>query len=467
MNSKLNYSLDQLAKMKIHFIGIGGAGMSGIARIMLAKGFVISGSDKSESSVATSLRALGAQIYVGHAEENLGQADLVIVSSAIKSANPELSAAVKKNLPIAARAMALAWLMSESTSIAVAGTHGKTTTTAMLTVALQAAGLDPSFAIGGTINTSGTNAHSGSGSIFVVEADESDGSFLAYQPTGAIITNIELDHVDHFANEEAVFDVFEDFVASIKSDGFLIACGDDPGVLVLLKRIKRTDLAIFLYGKTSENDFKLNKISLAPSKSTAEISNIGRKIGELSLSVPGEHNLLNALAAFAAATSLAVAKEPLLNGLKSFTGTRRRFELKGEVANVKVIDDYGHHPTEIRVTLTAAKNLAQGSRVLVVFQPHRFSRTAAFAREFAKELEIADFIYLLEIYAASETPLEGVSSLLIAKNMRKDKFRFEPSMLQVVNEITTMAQAGDVILTLGAGDVNLLSEPILQALANR
>jgi len=467
MTSNQGYKLSELAKLKIHFIGIGGAGMSGIARIMLAKGFSISGSDKNDSSLLTSLKALGAVIFIGHDAQNLGQAELVIVSSAIAEGNPELAAAKAKNIPVVQRANALAWLMSESTSIAVAGTHGKTTTTAMLTVALQSAGLDPSFAIGGTINTAGTNAHSGSGSIFIAEADESDGSFLAYQPTGAIITNIELDHVDHFANEAAVFEVFEQFVSSIKQDGFLVACGDDPGVKTLLKRIKRSDLRIFLYGKDENNDFRMSKIALAPTTSTASISNTGKKLGELQLSLPGEHNLLNSLAAFVAATAVGAAEDKLIIGLKSFTGTRRRFELKGEVGGVKVIDDYGHHPTELTVTLIAAKNLAQSGRVLVVFQPHRYSRTAAFAPAFATALQIADFTFLLEVYAASEKPISGVSSLLIVKNMTDAQVKFEPSMLTVVSEVAAMAKSGDVIITLGAGDVSSLGEPILQALSSR
>lgn len=467
MISNPGYKLSELAKLKIHFIGIGGAGMSGIARIMLAKGFSISGSDKNDSSLLTSLKALGAEIFIGHDAQNLGQAELVIVSSAIAEGNPELAAAKAKSIPVVQRANALAWLMSESTSIAVAGTHGKTTTTAMLTVALQSAGLDPSFAIGGTINTAGTNAHSGSGSIFIAEADESDGSFLAYQPTGAIITNIELDHVDHFANEAAVFEVFEQFVSSIKKDGFLVACGDDPGVKTLLKRINRSDLRIFLYGKDENNDFRISKIALAPTTSTASISSTGKKLGELQLSLPGEHNLLNSLAAFAAATAVGAAEDKLILGLKSFTGTRRRFELKGEIGGVKVIDDYGHHPTELTVTLIAAKNLAQTGRVLVVFQPHRYSRTAAFAPAFATALQIADFTFLLEVYAASEKPISGVSSLLIAKNMTDAQVKFEPSMLTVVSEVAAMARSGDVIITLGAGDVSSLGEPILQALSNR
>jgi len=467
MSSPEIYTLAQLAKLKIHFIGLGGAGMSGIARIMLAKGFAVSGSDKNDSSVLTSLKALGAKVFVGHIKENLADAQLVIISAAITENNPELVAAKQGGIPVVARANALAWLMSESTSVAVAGTHGKTTTTAMLTVALQSAGADPSFAIGGTINNAGTNAHSGSGSIFVAEADESDGSFLAYKPSGAIITNVELDHVDHFADEEAVFAVFEQFVDSIKPGGFLVACGDDSGVKHLLSQIKRSDLKILLYGEDSNNDFRLDRINLAPTTSSAALTITGRKIGELNLAVAGKHNLLNAVAAFAAGSAMGIAEDKLITGLKSFTGTRRRFELKGEVAGVKVIDDYGHHPTEITVTLIAAKNLAQSGRVLVVFQPHRYSRTAVFSHQFAEALSNSDFTFLLEVYAASEQPIPGVSSLLIIKDMKSDQAKFEPSMVQVVSEVAMMAKSGDVIITLGAGDVSSLGDPILQALANR
>ena len=311
------------------------------------------------------------------------------------------------------------------------------------------------------------SAHRGTGDFFVAEADESDGSFLAYKPTGAIITNIELDHVDHFANEDEVFAVFEQFVDSIKPNGFLIACGDDDGVHNLLKRIKRKDLKIHLYGKGDKNDFRIDKIHLAPTTSIASISSTGRKIGELKLAVAGEHNVLNALAAFAAASALEVAEEKVVSGLGTFTGTRRRFELKGEVSGIKVIDDYGHHPTELIVTLKAAKNLAQAGRVLVIFQPHRYSRTAAFANQFSQALSLADFTYLLEVYAASEKPLPGISSLLIAKKMSAQQVKFEPSMLQVVSDVVAMAKSGDVIITLGAGDVSSLGEPILQALASR
>ena len=460
-----NLDLQKLSSLKIHFIGIGGAGMSGIARIMLAKSIDVSGSDKNESQMTTALRALGAKIYIGHDAKNIENADLVVVSAAIAKSNPEYAAAIAAGLPIAARATALSWLLSDSKSVAVAGTHGKTTTTAMLTVALQSAGVDPSFAIGGTINSAGTNAHSGSGDIFVVEADESDGSFLAYQPLGAIITNIELDHVDHFTNEDHLFKTFAEFVASIKPGGFLVACGDDVGVKKLLSMKANSNIKVITYGQGPENDYQISRINLAPSSSTAQITINGRKAGELSLVIPGVHNLLNALAAFAAGCALQVNEVKLIQGLSTFTGTKRRFELKGEVSGVKVIDDYGHHPTEIEVTLTAAKNLAGSGRVLTIFQPHRYSRTSAFAKEFAKSLALSDFVYLLEIYAASEKPMDGVSSLLISKLMASKKVKFEPSMLQVVNDISKMAKSGDLIIILGAGDVTSLSTPILEALA--
>jgi UDP-N-acetylmuramate--alanine ligase len=411
------------------------------------------------------LKALGAKIYIGHDGKNIEGADLVVVSAAIPKSNPEYAAAITAGIPIAPRATALSWLLSDLTSVAIAGTHGKTTTTAMLTVGLQAAGVDPSFAIGGTINSAGTNAHSGSGEIFVVEADESDGSFLAYRPQGAIITNIELDHVDHFKDDVELFGAFADFVKSIQSGGFLVVCGDDPGIHRLLTMKVNSDIQVITYGQGPENDFQISRVNLAPNTSSAQITINGRKAGEITLQVPGMHNLLNALGAFAAGCALEINEGKLLDGLASFTGTKRRFELKGEVNGVKVIDDYGHHPTEIQVTLTAARNLAGAGKVLVVFQPHRYSRTAAFTAEFAHSLELADFVYLLEIYAASEKPIEGVSSLMIANQMRQSKVEFEPSMLQVVSDITGAANAGDLIIILGAGDVSSLSAPILEALS--
>lgn len=456
-------SLLELGSKRIYFIGIGGSGMSGLARIMLNQGFSVSGSDVKDSSVLGGLSQLGATIHVGHAAENINGADLVVASGAISQRNVELRAAQLKNLPILARAEALAILMSESIAVAVAGTHGKTTTTSMLTVALQHAGLDPSFAIGGTISSSGTNAHLGSGKIFVAEADESDGSLLVYRPFGAIITNIELDHVDHFGDYAAVLAIFLEFVATIQQGGFLVACSDDVGVKDLLSNVTRTDLSIITYGV--EANFAISRTVLLPRSSSALIAHNGSILGELSLQIPGEHNLANALAALAAGVCLGANVQSLLDGLHSFSGTRRRFEFKGEARGIRVIDDYGHHPTEIAVTLETARRYAGTGRLLVIFQPHRYSRTKAFAVEFATALSAADLILLLEVYPASEAPIFGVTSALIAKSIEPSKVLVEPSMIAMVAKVVREAKSGDVILTLGAGDVSSLAPVIINALS--
>ena len=457
--------LSDLDGKRVHFIGLGGAGMSGIARIMLARGVWISGSDAKDSSVLAGLRTLGAEVFIGHQTSNLGSADVLVVSSAIDELNPELVAAKKKGISILARAEALALLMSESKSIAVAGTHGKTTTTSMLTVALQQAGLDPSFAIGGMINRGGTNAHQGSGDIFVAEADESDGSFLAYKPFGAIITNIELDHVDHFPDLAAVNRSFLAFVNSIQPGGFLIVGIDSPGAVHLLSQIERGDIEIITYGESA--DYSISHLSLQPGESHARITKLGKVMGELSLSIPGQHNIENALAALVAGLKFGAPVVELLKGLESFSGAKRRFENKGSVNGVTVIDDYGHHPTEVRVTLETAKRFIGTGKVIVIFQPHRYSRTAMFVSEFAQVLGIADQVFLLEIYAASETAIPGVSSIQIANAMASPKVKFEPSMIDVVNLAVEVAQPGDLIITLGAGDVNLLVPLILQTLEEK
>ena len=457
-------TLELLRQKKVHFIGIGGAGMSGIAKIMLSQGIQVSGSDVKASTVTENLHTMGAQIFIGHRAENVDEADLVVLSTAIATNNPERIAAQERGITLIARAQALALLMQGKESVAVAGTHGKTTTTSMLTVALQSAGMDPSFAIGGMINASGVNAYSGSGSIFVAEADESDGSFLAYKPLGAIITNIELDHVDHFATLESIYSVFTDFVASIASGGFLVACGDDQGVLALLARIDRSDITIITYGE-GENDWQITRLGLEAERSSARVLHNGKVVGELELLVPGKHNALNALAALAASSALGVPARSILDGLATFSGSRRRFELKGEARGVRVIDDYGHHPTEIRVTLETARRYAGSGRLIVVFQPHRYSRTQAFAKEFATALSLADEIYLLEVYAASEDPIPGVSSLLISSQMSGSHVHYEPSMIAVVEAIAATAKMGDVVMTMGAGDVNALAPVILKTLA--
>jgi UDP-N-acetylmuramate--alanine ligase len=452
--------LAELVGKRVHFIGIGGSGMSGLARIAISHGIKVSGSDASDSSVLNALSAIGAQVFIGHKPENIKGADLIVFSNAINANNPEREAARSKGITEITRAAALALLMSESVSIAVAGTHGKTTTSSMATVALQSAGVDPSFAIGGILKSSGSNAHRGTGKYFVAEADESDGSFIAYHPHAAIITNVEWDHVDHFASEAEVFQVFDDFIKTIS--GFLVFCADDLGATKVAAKAAVKSIG---YGKSENAALRVDQIKLSAGGSTARVLWNGAKIGVLELAVPGEHNVLNAAAVLAVGLELGLPASALLDGLVKFHGAGRRFELKGSAAGIRVIDDYGHHPTEIKVTLEAAKRYAGGGKVLVVFQPHRYSRTKAFTNEFAKSLEIADQVWLLEVYAASEQPISGVTSANIVKLMSNAKF--EPNFISVTEAIASAANPGDVIITLGAGDVSSLGPLILDELHKR
>lgn len=456
----------ELAGKNVHFVGIGGAGMSGIARIMLAQGIRVSGSDLKEGAALGSLADLGARIFIGHEATHVAGADLVVVSGAINNKNPELQRAQADGTPVITRAEALALVMKGKRSVAVAGTHGKTTTTSMLTVALQSAGVDPSFSIGGMINSSGVNAHLGSGDIFVAEADESDGSFVVYHPLGAIITNLELDHVDHFSDIEDLYTVFLEFVGTIAAGGFLVACIDDAGVRELITRITRSDISIITYG-VAEADYEISRIHLASDKSFARVSKNGRLLPELELVIPGEHNIRNSVAALAAGVALGIDPAEMIAGLAKYTGSRRRFEHKGVVNGIEVIDDYGHHPTEVRVVLETAKRYAPTGKVRVIFQPHRFSRTQAFAHEFAQSLDLADEVYVLEIYPASEAPIPGVSSLLITRDMNPEKAHYQPSMVAAVASIVERSQPGDLVITLGAGDVSSLAPVIVQELEEK
>ena len=456
-------TLEQWTGKKIHFIGIGGAGMSGLARISLSLGLQVSGSDSKDSSVLLALKALGAEVFVGHQASNIDGCDVVIYSNAIPTTNPEMQRASELKLPLITRAQALAVLMSTSKSLAVAGTHGKTTTSSMLTVALQGCGVDPSFAIGGTLTASGSNAHRGTGEFFVAEADESDGSFMEYKPFAAIVTNVEHDHVDFFETEQAVMDIFNDFARSIDPKGYLIYCRDDKGATEIAS--KESAATKVSYGVDPSSDLLIDQIKLLPMGSQARALWKGRAVGTIELNVPGHHNLLNAAAALAMGLSLGLPSAGLLEGLASFQGAGRRFELKASIGGIRVIDDYGHHPTEIDVTLTAARRYAGDGRVLVLFQPHRYSRTQAFLEDFATTLDLADLAILLEIYPASEKPIPGVSASLITDRMQRGKFI--PNFLDASEEIIAMAKPGDVILTLGAGDVNSLAPIIAQGLERR
>ena len=455
--------MQTLLGKKLHFIGIGGAGMSGLARIALADGIAVSGSDAKDSSVLGALEALGATIHRSHSAENLRDCDVVIYSTAITTANPELKSAIERSIPVLTRAKALALLMSGYKSIAVAGTHGKTTTSSMMTVALQGCGVDPSFAIGGTLTSSGSNAHRGNGEYFVAEADESDGSFVEYHPLAAIVTNIEHDHVDFFESPDDVTKVFKKFAETISPDGFLIYCADDAGARNLATSI--TSPRTVSYGESEGADLKVSAIELMASASRARIFWKGKAVGTLELSVPGRHNILNAAACIAMGISLGLSGSELITSLKSFRGTGRRFELKATVQGIRIVDDYGHHPTEIAVTLEAARRYAGDGRLFVIFQPHRYSRTQAFLENFASELDKADDVTLLEIYAASEKPIPGVSSKQIVDRMKNG--HYIPNFAEAAERVIAAVKPGDLILTLGAGDVNSLAGVIADGLQKR
>jgi len=456
-------TLQSLIGKRVHFIGIGGAGMSGLARISLSHGITVSGSDAKDSSVVKALQALGATIATAHAASNVDGADLVVYSTAISTSNPELIRAQELKLTTLTRAAALSILMSESKSIAVAGTHGKTTTSSMMAVALQACGADPSFAIGGTITSSGSNAHRGTGEIFVAEADESDGSFIDYHPFAAIVTNVEHDHVDFFATLADVAAAFKEFAATISHDGFLTYCADDEGARALASSV--TTCGLISYGVDESCDLRLDSIDLEAMGSRARAIWRGKVVGFIELQVPGHHNLLNAAAVLATGLNLGFPAPELLTGLAVFRGTGRRFELKGTVHGIRVIDDYGHHPTEIDVTLQAARRYAGHGRLIVIFQPHRYSRTKAFSAQFAKALDMADRAIVLEVYAASEKPIAGVTSRLITDAMSHGEYI--PNFIEVTDSVIDSAQPQDVIITLGAGDVSSLAPIIVDGLSRR
>jgi UDP-N-acetylmuramate--alanine ligase len=451
----------------VHLVGIGGAGMSGIARLLLARGGAVSGSDARESRVLAALRASGARVVVGHAAENVEGSETVVVSTAIRETNPELVAAREQGLRVLRRAEALAALMVGSRGVAVAGTHGKTTTTSMLTVALQHAGLDPSFAIGGDLNEAGSNAHSGLGDVFVAEADESDGSFLLLSPFGAIVTNVEPEHLDHYGSGEAVDAAFADFVTTIDPSGFLVVCLDDPGSARLIDLGRDAGLRVVTYGESEGADVRVASVGGAGRVTTWDAIVRGRRLGMVTLAVPGRHNALNSAAVLAAGLELGVSPHAMREGLGAYSGVRRRFDFRGSAAGVRIVDDYAHHPTEVEATLRAARAAAEGGRVIVAFQPHRYSRTAVFATELGTALGLADEVVVMEVYAAGEDPLPGVTGASVASAvpLPPDRVSYEPSWSRVAGHLAGLAHPGDLVLTMGAGDVTLLGPEVLRELS--
>ena len=450
---------------RVHFIGLGGAGMSAVARVMIGRGVSVSGSDSRDSAALRALEALGARIYVGQHAANVQEADTVVVSTAIRAQNPELASAREMGLRIIHRSEALAAAMGTQEVVAVAGTHGKTTTTAMVTVLLREAGLDPSFAIGGDVAALGVNAAFGSGPVFVAEADESDGSFLNYRPQISVITNVEADHLDHYGTEEAVFASFDRFVRLLPADGLLVACADDAGAMDVLRRSGAARVRTYGYSEDADIRIMETRPLASGSVSVLRFSLDGLDCEqELRLLVPGAHNIRNAAAAFTVGLGLGVDPALAAAGLSVFTGAARRFEAKGAVGGVRVFDDYAHHPTELVAALEAARTVAGEHRVHVLFQPHLFSRTQAFAGEFATALELADSATVLDIYAAREDPVAGVTSELITSRVNRPG-GYAPDAAQAVRDICRRTEPGDIILTVGAGDVTQFGAVLVQELA--
>ncbi|MGB7202882.1 MAG: UDP-N-acetylmuramate--L-alanine ligase [Pyrinomonadaceae bacterium] len=452
---------------RIHFIGIGGIGMSGIAEVLCNLGFVVSGSDAKRSKNTDRLETLfKVRISEGHASENVGDAQVVVYSSAVKEDNPEIVAAKERSIPVIPRAEMLAELMTlKPYSVAVSGTHGKTSTTSMIATILGHAGFDPTTVVGGVVDTLGSNARLGQSDWFVTEADESDRSFLMLYPTIAVVTNIDKEHMESYKGMEDVVQCFTDFVNKVPFYGSAIICLDDPNVQLIIPNIKRRRIT---YGLTAQADVSAHDISYNDMFGCKfSVSKRGTELGEIELPVPGKHNVYNALAATTVALELDIPFEKIAGAFKIFKNANRRFQLKGEANGITVVDDYGHHPTEILATLSAAKNSSGGKRTVVVFQPHRYSRTQELMDEFVVAFNNADVLFILDIHAASEQPIEGITAEVLTENIKK----FGHKNVTYIGDIETATkkvcehlESGDLVIALGAGSVTRLSDEILESI---
>ena len=457
---------------RIHFVGIGGIGMSGIAEVLLNLGYKISGSDLKSSPVTQRLAGLGATVFEGHSSENVTGAEVVVVSSAITQDNPEVTEARNLHIPVIRRAEMLAELMRLKYGVAIAGMHGKTTTTSMVAAVLAAGGLDPTVVVGGRVDAMGSNARLGRSQYLVAEADESDRSFLKLSPILAVVTNIDREHMDCYRDMRDVKRTFLDFMSRVPFYGTVVLCNDDPVLRRLMPQVQRR---VMTYGTRRGSDFhiKLAACELNASEhhplSRFQVNYRGKGLGEFTLRIPGTHNLLNATAAIAVGIGLDVSLEHIRTALDNFRGVDRRFQLRGTTAGVSVIDDYGHHPTEIRATLAAARQCGY-RRIHVIFQPHRYSRTQSLLDEFAKSLQDADSVFVLDIYAASEKPIEGITGESLARRIQElggQEARYVESFAEAAEAVSTLADEGDMILTMGAGSVFQLGPMILEKLQAR
>jgi len=446
----------------VHLVGIGGAGMSGIARLLLARGIRVSGSDLKDTLATAQLRAMGARIAIGHRAEHVGDADAVIVSTAIPSGNPEAAEARRRGTPVYARAQVLAGLMTERRGVAVAGTHGKTTTTSMLGVLLERAGLDPTYLVGGDLNESGSNARSGEGELFVAEADESDGSFLLLQPEIGVVTNVEPDHLDFYRDAREVEAAFEAFCERAPK---IVTCADDPGAV---RVTAAAGADVLTYGE-GDADLHVRDVVTTARGGRARIELDGTT-ADLAVALPGRHYVLNAAAAVAAATLLGVDLESAARAVEGFTGVHRRFERRGHANGAEFVDDYAHHPTEVSATLAAAREDG-GRRIVAVFQPHRYSRTAVMWRSLGESLAAADLVVLTDVYGAGERPVPGVTGkLLVDALLRASPSKrtvYLPHRAEVAAFLAREVRAGDLVLTLGAGDVTMVGEETMALLRER
>jgi UDP-N-acetylmuramate--alanine ligase len=447
----------------LHFIGIGGAGMSGIALVFHNRGYKVTGSDLKPSRYVTLLEQAELPVAIGHKAVNVDHPDVVVISSAIPSHNVELQEARRRGIPVVKRAQALAWIMESGRGIAVCGTHGKTTTTSMITRVLVDGGYDPTFLVGGELNDLGSNARAGEGEFVVCEADESDGSLLLLRPEVAILTNLELDHHSHYLHVEDVERVFEEFLGKLPADGLFVYCAEDPRVSALAPRM---GCRVCSYGFDEDADYQAREVVLGHPGGSFEVWWGGSRLASVSLEVPGRHNILNALACFATLAELGVPSETMVPSLRSFGGAVRRFQRKGERDGVTVVDDYAHHPTELKATLCAARD-GNWKRVIAVFQPHLYSRTEFLHVEFAEALLEADIAVVTDVYGAREDPRPGVSGKLIVDSILKiDRLKpvvYLPRLGAVVDYLNGIATEGDLVLTLGAGDVHRVGERFLSA----
>jgi UDP-N-acetylmuramate--alanine ligase len=452
------------SSQRVHFIGIGGIGMSGIAEILLTMGYAVSGSDLRASATTERLEKLGAIIYVGHAAENAVASDVIVTSSAVARDNPEVMEARKRKIPVIQRAEMLAELMRLKYGIAIAGMHGKTTTTSMIAAVLAGGGLDPTVVVGGRVDAMGSNARLGQSKYLVAEADESDRSFLKLPPILAVVTNLDREHMDTYSDMADVENAFVEFMDKVPFYGAVTACIDNPMLRAVLPRVTRR---IYTYGESEGADFRLRILGKPEDCHAAfEVSLHGLVLGPFRLHVPGRHNVLNATAAVAIGLQLGMAPDKIAEGLETFRGVDRRFQIKGKVAGVTVVDDYGHHPTEVKATLRAARECGFG-RVLVLFQPHRYTRTRDLLDEFGEAFVDADFVAVLDIYAASEQPIPGISGEGLALAIEGPVVEYASSMQVGVERLVAEARDGDVILTLGAGNVSQVGPMLLEALQKR